>query len=161
MQDYGILGADGSPGLPGAKGDPGLQGLPGLMGLPGSPGTHGFPGPPGNPGPDGGPGSQGPLGKEVLLSCVTFSSHFSVAGQLYGLRRGKLILGLWHVPGFNSQSGSAGTVVANRASVTNAGVMMVLTGRAAAFPSVATFQARSELSSGRLGEQNNQMGVVL
>lgn len=119
MQDYGILGADGSPGLPGAKGDPGLQGLPGLMGLPGSPGTHGFPGPPGNPGPDGGPGSQGPLGKEVLLSCVTFSSHFFVAGQLYGLPRGKLILGLWHVLGFNSQSGSAGTVVANRASVTN------------------------------------------
>lgn len=119
MQDYGILGADGSPGLPGAKGDPGLQGLPGLMGLPGSPGTHGFPGPPGNPGPDGGPGSQGPLGKEVLLSCVTFSSRFFVAGQLYGLPRGKLILGLWHVLGFNSQSGSAGTVVANRASVTN------------------------------------------
>lgn len=38
---------------------------------------------------------------------------------------------------------------------------MVLTGGAAAFPSVAAFQARSERSSGRLGEQNNQMGLVL
>lgn len=72
---YGILGADGNPGLPGPKGDPGLQGLPGLMGLPGTPGTHGFPGPPGNPGPDGGPGSQGPLGEEVLPSCVTSLPH--------------------------------------------------------------------------------------
>jgi len=72
--DYGILGADGNPGLPGPKGDPGPQGLPGLMGLPGTPGTRGFPGPPGNPGPDGGPGSQGPVGEEVLLSCVTSSA---------------------------------------------------------------------------------------
>lgn len=71
MHDYGILGADGNPGLPGPKGDPGPQGLPGLMGLPGTPGTRGFPGPPGNPGPDGRPGSRGPVGEEIPRSCVT------------------------------------------------------------------------------------------
>lgn len=39
--------------------------------------------------------------------------------------------------------------------------MMVLTGRTAAFPSVATYQARSELAGGRLGEGSYQMGIVL
>lgn len=39
--------------------------------------------------------------------------------------------------------------------------MMILTGRAAAFPSIATYQARSELAGGRLGEGSYLIGVVL
>lgn len=38
---------------------------------------------------------------------------------------------------------------------------MVSTGRAAAFPSTATHQARSEVAGGRLGEESYQMKVVL
>lgn len=41
------------------------------------------------------------------------------------------------------------------------GVTMIPTGRAVAFPSVATCQASSELSGGRLGEGNYQNRVVL
>lgn len=38
---------------------------------------------------------------------------------------------------------------------------MILTGRTVAFPSVATYQASSELSGGRLGKGNYQNRVVL
>lgn len=38
---------------------------------------------------------------------------------------------------------------------------VVLASRAAAFPSTATYQARSELAGGRLGEGSYRTGVVL
>lgn len=39
--------------------------------------------------------------------------------------------------------------------------MVVLAGRTAAFSCTATYQARSELAGGRLGEWSYQMGVVM
>lgn len=131
MHNFGLLGADGSPGLPGPKGDPGPQGLPGLTGLPGTPGTHGFPGPPGNRGPDGGPGSQGPLGEEVTQSCVI-----------------PLTTPLWQ-----------GNCKVSTAESLNLG--MIFRGRPAAFLSVATNKVRSELAAGRLEKGSHQMRVGL
>ncbi len=116
LEQEGVQGPSGVPGIPGNNGDSGLPGLPGATGPSGLPGATGPSGPSGIPGPGGGatgptgvsgpPGSTGPSGIPGTIG-ATGPSGIGATGPS-GIPGTDGVTGPSGVPGIDGVTGPSG-----------------------------------------------------